>query len=112
MAKLGVMVYNFAVQSHVGVTACRGRLHDLRKSKTEMVELIQVWAALESMSARLSTLHATDAQISGVRRLFDNYQAPSAHALSEYSSVTLACHDAVIDLGGSQTIARMTRNLL
>lgn len=87
-------------------------LHDLRKSNTEIVELIQVWAALESMSARPSTLHATDAQISGVRRLFDNYQAPSEHALSDYSSVNLAFHDAVIDLGGSQTIARMTRNLL
>jgi DNA-binding FadR family transcriptional regulator len=77
------MVYNFAVQSHVGGTSCRGRLHDLRKSKTEMVELIQVWAALESMSARLSTLHATDAQISGLRRLLNGYQVPTEQSLAD-----------------------------
>jgi DNA-binding GntR family transcriptional regulator len=112
MAKLGVMVYNFAVQSYMGVTACRGRLHDLRKSKTEMVELIQVWAALESMSARLSTLHATDAQISGLRRLLNGYQVPTEQSLADYSIVNLAFHDAIIDLGGSQTIACMTRKLL
>jgi DNA-binding GntR family transcriptional regulator len=106
------MVYNFAVQSHGGGASCRGRLYDLRKSRTEMVELIQVWAALESMSARLSTLHATDAQISGLRRLFDGYQVPTEQGLADYSSVNLAFHDAIIDLSGSQTIAHMTRNLL
>jgi DNA-binding GntR family transcriptional regulator len=106
------MVYCFAVQSYMGGTSCRGRLHDLRKSKTEMVELIQVWAALESMCARLSTLHATDAQISALRRLFDRYQLSSEQGLADYSSVNLAFHDAIIDLGGSQTIARMTRNVL
>jgi DNA-binding GntR family transcriptional regulator len=106
------VVYYFAVQSHVGGTWCRGRMHDLRKSKTEMVELIQVWAALESMCARLSTLHATDAQLSALRRLFNDYQRPSEQGLDDYSSVNVAFHDAIIALGGSQTIACMTRNVL
>jgi DNA-binding GntR family transcriptional regulator len=106
------VVYCFAVQSYMDGTSRRGPLDDLRKSKTEMVGLIQVWAALESMCARLSTLHATDAQIGALRRLFDGYQLPSEQDLADYSSVNLAFHDAIIDLGGSQTIACMTRNAL
>src|SRR5271165_3357083 len=35
----------------------------IRKSKREMIEMIQVWAALESMAARLATLNASDAEI-------------------------------------------------
>src|SRR3979490_1862525 len=33
----------------------------VRKSKREIIEMIQMWAALESMAARLATQHASDA---------------------------------------------------
>jgi DNA-binding transcriptional regulator YhcF (GntR family) len=42
----------------------------VRKSKREIIEMIQVWAALEGMSARLATLHAPDSEISKLRHLF------------------------------------------
>src|ERR1700747_3159499 len=32
----------------------------VRKTQREIVEMITVWAALESMAARLATLHASD----------------------------------------------------
>src|SRR6266436_2958329 len=35
----------------------------IRKTKREIVEMIQVWAALESMAARLITQRASDAEI-------------------------------------------------
>src|ERR1700738_3844531 len=35
----------------------------VRKSKAELLEIITVWAALESMAARLATEHASDADI-------------------------------------------------
>ena len=40
----------------------------LRKSLEEILEMITVWAALESMAARLATEHATDAQIASLRK--------------------------------------------
>ena len=75
--------------------------------------MIQMWAALESMAARLATLHASDAEIAKLRHLFDEFQTspPSAH-LCEYSDANIAFHTAVIALGGSQTIVDATRNLL
>src|SRR6202048_3579428 len=44
-------------------TVPRRGIYIVRKSKREIVEMIQMWAALESMAARLATLHATDQEI-------------------------------------------------
>jgi DNA-binding GntR family transcriptional regulator len=94
-------------------TVPRRGIYIIRKSKREMIEMIQMWAALESMAARLATLHATDAEIAKLRHLFDEFQSspPSEH-LNEYSDANIAFHTAVIALGGSQTIVDATRNLM
>ena len=42
-------------------TVPRRGIYIMRKTKREIVEMIQMWAALESMAARLATLNATDA---------------------------------------------------
>ena len=42
----------------------------LKKTKREVIDMIQAWAALESMAARLATLNASDEAISGLRKLF------------------------------------------
>jgi DNA-binding GntR family transcriptional regulator len=85
-------------------------IHSLRKSRRESVELIQMWAALESMSARLSTVHASAAQIGSLRSLL--HHALEDHDLEGYCSTSVAFHDGIIALGGSQTILCATRNLL
>jgi DNA-binding GntR family transcriptional regulator len=84
----------------------------VRKSKREIIEMIQMWAALESMSARLATLHASDAEIARLRHLFDEFQSspPSEH-IGEYSDANIAFHQMIIKLGGSQLIADATKNL-
>src|SRR5918998_220347 len=41
----------------------------VRKSKREIIEMIQAWAALESMSARLAATRAPDAELHGLRAL-------------------------------------------
>jgi DNA-binding GntR family transcriptional regulator len=94
-------------------TVPRRGIYIIRKSKREMIEMIQMWAALESMAGRLATLHASDASIATLRHLFDEFHSspPSQH-LSEYSDANIAFHTAVIALGGSQTIIDATRNLL
>jgi len=87
-------------------TIPRRGIYIVRKSKREIIEMIQMWAALESMAARLATLSAPDAEIAKLRHLFDEFQnSPPSEHLDEYS-------DANIRLGGSQTIIEETRNLL
>jgi DNA-binding GntR family transcriptional regulator len=94
-------------------TVPRRGIFIVRKSKREIIEMIQMWAALESMAARLATLHATDDEIAALRHLFDRFlSSPPSEHLSEYSEANIAFHTAVIALGGSQTLIDATRNLL
>jgi len=94
-------------------TIPRRGIYIIRKSKREIIEMIQMWAALESMAARLATQHAPDTEIAKLRHLFDEFQSspPSEH-LCEYSDANIAFHTAVIALGGSEAIVDATRNLL
>ena len=94
-------------------TIPRRGIYIVRKSKREIIEMIQIWAALESMAARLATLHAPDADIAKLRHLFDEFQnSPPSEHLCEYSDANIAFHTAVIALGGSEAIVDATRNLL
>ncbi len=86
----------------------------VKKTLHEIVEMIEAWAALESLAARLVTLHASDNDIAGLRRLFDSFGAahqPSEH-LDEYSAANIAFHQSIIRLSGSQILAELTANLL
>jgi DNA-binding GntR family transcriptional regulator len=93
-------------------TVPRRGIFVVRKSKREIIEMIQMWAALESMSARLATLHASDDDIGKLRHLFDEFQSsPPAEHIGEYSDANIAFHQMIIRLGGSQLIADATKNL-
>src|SRR6266704_4574140 len=46
----------------------------VRKTKREIVEMITVMAALESMAARLTAERAADAEIADLRRLMDAFR--------------------------------------
>lgn len=86
----------------------------VKKTKREIVEMVQAWAALESMAARLITLHAPVEAIKTLRPLFEGFDdkhKPNDH-LGEYSSANLAFHQAIIRLSGSKLLADMTENLL
>ena len=45
----------------------------VRKTKAEIIEMIQAWAALESMAARLITQNASSDDIASLRPLFDRF---------------------------------------
>jgi DNA-binding GntR family transcriptional regulator len=93
-------------------TIPRRGIYIVRKLKREIIEMIQMWAALESMAARLATLNASDEDIAQLRHLFDEFQnSPPSEHLGEYSDANIRFHQAVIKLGGSQLIADATRNL-
>lgn len=84
----------------------------VRKTKKEIIEIIQVCAALESMAARLATLNASDESIAALRHMFDEFHsaAPAEH-LHEYSDANIAFHQAIINLSGSRLMAQTIENL-
>ncbi len=70
-----------------------------RKSLEEVLEMITVWAALESMAARLATVHATDKEIGSLRRLAAQYGKDEAAAhLDEYSEANITFHQRILEL--------------
>src|SRR6201988_5181568 len=52
----------------------RRGIYVVRKTKQEVIELIQAWAALESMAARLITTTAADAEIATLRKMFTKFE--------------------------------------
>jgi len=84
----------------------------MRKSKQEIVRMIEVWAALESLAARLATLHAADEEIAALRRMFDDFSDRSVEGhLDEYSEANIHFHQAIIRLSGNPLLVDMTRDL-
>jgi DNA-binding GntR family transcriptional regulator len=84
----------------------------VRKTRKQIVEMIRVWAALESMAARLAAERASDAEIGELRHMFDQFIGDKPHDhIDEYSDANIAFHQAVISLAGSPLIAQITDNL-
>jgi DNA-binding GntR family transcriptional regulator len=84
----------------------------VRKTKQEVIEMITVWAALESMAARLATVNASDEEIAALRTMFDEFRntTPSDH-IHEYSDANIAFHQAIIRLSGSHLMGKTIENL-
>jgi DNA-binding GntR family transcriptional regulator len=84
----------------------------IRKTRREIVEMVQVWAALESMAARLATQRASDAEIARLRAMMAEFQVarPDEH-MDEYSDAYIAFHQAIIAMSGCDLIADITENL-
>ena len=84
----------------------------VKKTKREIVEMITVMAALESMAARLAALHAADDEIAELRRLMDAFHdGTDGERLEEYSAANIAFHQAIIRMSGCGLLADMTANL-
>ena len=90
----------------------RRGIYVVRKTKREVIELIQAWAALESMAARLITETASDDDIAGLRRMFATFEGDKLHAkLDEYSEVNIRFHQSLIELSGNQALIQLAENL-
>ncbi|CAN7318385.1 GntR family transcriptional regulator [Trinickia sp. LjRoot230] len=93
-------------------TVPRRGVYILRKTKLEVVEMIQMWAALESMAARLATSRASDADIARLRRLFDDFgEAAPADHLEEYSEANIAFHQSLVELSQSTVLVETIKNI-
>ena len=94
-------------------TVPRKGIFIVRKTKRQIVEMIEMWAAIESMAARLATLNASDDEIAGLRKMFDDFRnsAPAEH-INEYSDANIAFHQAIIRLSGSHLMGTTIENVL
>ncbi|MFA9420681.1 MAG: GntR family transcriptional regulator [Gammaproteobacteria bacterium] len=85
----------------------------VRKTKEEILDMIDVWAALESMAARLATTRSSDAEIASLRKnfaTFDDSEEARAH-IDEYSEKNIEFHQTIIRLGKSPLITQMSDQL-
>ena len=46
----------------------------VRKTKKQIIEMIEMWAAIESMAARLATINASDEEIAACATMFDEFR--------------------------------------
>ena len=84
----------------------------VRKNKQEILDIVDVWAALESMAARLATSRASDEEISRLRKNFTTFDGEDARAhIDEYSDTNIEFHQTIIKLGHSELITQMADQL-
>lgn len=86
----------------------------LRKTKREVIEMIQVWAALEGMAARLICQNASDKNIGQLRQIFERFHEghKPADYLGEYSEANIQFHQTLIKMTGSKVLQETTENIL
>jgi DNA-binding GntR family transcriptional regulator len=84
----------------------------LRKSVDEILEMIIVWAALESMAARLATGRASDAQIASLRTLLASFDRAEAHAhIDQYAEANIRFHRCILKMSKCGTLTGMADGL-
>jgi len=84
----------------------------VRKTRSEVIELITAWAALEGMAARLATQNASEDEIAALRRMFTTFEGGEVQAkLDEYSEVNIEFHQAIIRMSHNRVLIDMAENL-
>lgn len=84
----------------------------VRKTKKEILELITVWAALESMAARLIALHTPEEEIATLRRMFATFQDQRVQAeIDEYSETNIRFHQTLLRMSRCTLLHQTAENL-
>ena len=84
----------------------------VRKTKAQILEMITVWAALESMAARLATAVAADSELAGLRQMFGTFKDDELRAhIDEYSVTNIRFHQTILDLGKCALIKEIADGL-
>jgi DNA-binding GntR family transcriptional regulator len=83
-----------------------------RKSLDEILEIVVVWAALESMAARLATENASNQDLAELRTMATRYSTNAARAdIAEYSEANIEFHQRILDLSKCSMIREMADGL-
>jgi DNA-binding GntR family transcriptional regulator len=93
-------------------TVPRRGVYILRKTRKEIVEMIYMWAALESIAARLATQRASDDDIARLRLMFAHFdEGKPAEHIEEYSEANITFHQALVELSKSPIIVETIKNI-
>ncbi|MDQ0442006.1 DNA-binding GntR family transcriptional regulator [Methylobacterium persicinum] len=85
----------------------------VKKTRKEIVGMIQAWTALESMAARLACTQASDDDLACIRRMFPEFFEGKPHEhLDEYSEANIRFHQKILSLGQCEAIQALCSNLL
>ena len=83
-----------------------------RKSKDQIIEMITVWATLESMAARSVVDNASDEEIGSLKKMFTTFEGNELQAhIDEYSETNIKFHQAIITISHCALIRKMAENL-
>ena len=83
-----------------------------RKSLDEILEMITVWAALESMAAQLACERASESEIARLRQIGTQFTKDNAKAhLSEYSEANIEFHLCVLGLSKCRMLEDIAKGL-
>jgi len=85
----------------------------VRKSRREIVEIIQAWAGLEGIAARLAAGAASAAELQALQNefvSFDSTDTASAN-IDEYSEQNIRFHQQIISLSQSRQVQSMMSDL-
>ncbi len=84
----------------------------VRKTLEQVIDMVHVWAALESMAARLLTVRASDENISKLRELFSTYDGSKSQAkINEYSETNIEFHRTIIEMSRCKPLMEISENL-
>ena len=90
----------------------RRGIYVVRKTRSEVIEMITAWAALESMAARLITENASADEIASLRTMFTKFENGRLHAkLDEYSEVNIEFHQTIIRMSRNSVLISLAENL-
>ncbi|HET7409159.1 MAG TPA: GntR family transcriptional regulator [Paracoccaceae bacterium] len=93
-------------------TRARRGVYIKRKSLAEILEMITVWAALESMAARLACVEASDTELAELRRIGASYTADEATAhIHEYSERNIDFHLCILRLSKCHMLQEIAEGL-
>lgn len=84
----------------------------VRRTKAEILDMITVWAALESMAARLAATVARDSELVALHGLTRKFSSDAVvQRMGEYSDANIAFHQSIIGLGGNPLIGEIADGL-
>jgi DNA-binding GntR family transcriptional regulator len=90
----------------------RRGIYVVRKTRSEVIEMITAWAALESMAARLITERASPDEIAALRDMFATFEDGALRAhLDEYSEANIEFHQSIIRMSGNSVLISLAENL-
>ena len=90
----------------------RRGIYIVRKSKAEILEMITVWAALESMAARLITQNASEDEIASLRALCSTFDGDAVKAhIDEYSDTNIQFHQAILNMSKCELLNDLAQSL-